>query len=274
MKLDSYYIGTVEVAFEPESIENLSRYQYEYQVLVTLDNYAQVSVRTIRGDKYGNTDDFEDVILEPGARVTVMFPRGEITMGIIVHGLRQYPLRQDVGLGKHWRNRFNQVVRYIDKDGNYSVTSDQGPFLNVKTDQINLDDSVGEQIILDKTNKTLFINANDFTIAIKGNVNMTVDKDSTVAITGNSNINVTGNAVIAITGDLTASAKNITATAQENATINCKELNATASGNAQVTAAKIMLNGDGGDVLTTTTMAVIDSIFGELSIGVPTVSAG
>ena len=48
----------------------------------------------------------------------------------------------------------------------------------------------------------------------------------------------------------------------------------TSSGKTSITASEIDLNGSGGAVLTTQSQPVIDSIFGEISVGVPTVKAG
>ena len=127
MNLPSYYFGMIDEVYAPDDVRNSSRYQYEYQVLVIGEDYASIPVRCIREDRYGSRDNFEDVILGVAAKVMVMFPRGDKSMGIIQHATRAYVAPQDPTLGVYWANRFNKVVRYIDKDGNYSVTSDAGP---------------------------------------------------------------------------------------------------------------------------------------------------
>jgi hypothetical protein len=262
-KLDSYYFGMIMEVFAPTAKENASKYQTEYQVLITADDYAQLPVRCIVKDMYGTRDDFEDIILTVGSKVMVCFPRGDRQVGIIQHGTRQYINPQDPKLGRHWRNRFNKIVRYIDKDGNYSVTSDQGPNLHVKVDKIVLDDSVGEQVILDKTAKTIFINCKDFTIDVKQNINMKVGKDSTVAIQGNSQITVQGNATVNITGDLIATAKNIDVTAQQSAKVKCKEGEITASGQLKLNGKKIIQNKEMSGMTTENShMGLIDLITG------------
>jgi phage gp45-like len=250
MRLDSYYFGIISKVLSPQDKDNASKYQYEYEVIITVDDYAQMPVRCIREDKYGTRDDFEDVVLEAGSKAMVMFPRGDRSLGVIMHSTRSYVVPQDPGLGRHWRNRFNKIVRYIDKNGNYSVTSDQGPNLHVKTNAIVLDDSVGEQIILDKDKKTIFINCKDFTIDVKGNVSMAVAQNSTVSIKGNSSLKVEGNATVDVTGDCSVTAKNLNASIKQSAKVKCKELEATATGNAKIKAAKITLNGESSGITT------------------------
>lgn len=53
-----------------------------------------------------------------------------------------------------------------------------------------------------------------------------------------------------------------------------KDLNLNMTGKVVVTGSEIDLNGSSGDVLTTATMEVIDTIFGTPSVGVSTVKAG
>lgn len=235
MKLNGYYFGTITNVYEPKDKINSSGYQYQYQVLITADEYAQLPCRCIRGDIFGTNDDFEDVVLEVGAKVMVMFPRGDSSLGIIQGGTRHYPAGQNASLGKHWRNRFNSIVRYIDKDGNYSVTSDSGPSFKLTKNTVELNDSVGEKIVLDKASKTITIDAKDLKINIKNAMSVTVSGD---------------------------------------VTLNCKNVDVTASNNATITAKEINLNGDMGEVLTTKTMPLVDNITGQPSIGVRNVKAG
>jgi hypothetical protein len=244
MRLDSYYFGMITNVYPPDSVDNVSKYQYEYQVLITGEDYAQIPTRCIRADLFGSRGDFEDVVLEVATKVMVLFPRGERSVGVIQSGTRNYVAPINGSLGKHWRNRFNKIVRYIDKDGNYSVTSDQGPNLSVKTDKIVIDDSSGNQIILDKASKTLFIKSGELKIDVSGNIALNVAKDSNVSVTGDCNVKVSGKAKIEVSGD------------------------------CEVKAATISLNGKGGKVLTTESDPIIDSIFGEPSTGVDTVKAG
>lgn len=232
MTLDSFYFGMIQAVYDPTKVENASKYQYEYQVVITVDDYASIPVRCIRADASGGHDNFDDLILEVGSKVMVRFPRGDRSLGIIECSTRNYVAPQNPALGVHWRNRFNKIVRYIDKDGNYSVTSDQGPNLHVKTDKVVLDDSVGEQIILDKASKTLFIKADEWKIDLTGNMTMNVAKNSTINVTGDVKVSVKGNAEVDVTGDAKVKAKNIEATAKMNAKVKAKliSLNGEVSG--------------------------------------------
>jgi hypothetical protein len=235
MKMGSYYFGMIQEVYAPTDMKNVSKYQYEYQVLVTGEDYATIPCRCVMRDLFGSNDDFDDIVHGLGDKVMVEFPRGDQSVGVIQHSTRNYVAPQNVALGKHWRTRFNQIVKYIDQNGNYSVTSDQGPNLQVNTSTIVLDDSVGDNIQIDKNAKTLTINANGW------------------------NVNVSGDANINVTGD---------------ANINGKDVNVTASGNAVVQGGSIQLNGSSGQVLTTVTDPIVDSIYGEPTQGVPTVQAG
>lgn len=102
---------------------------------------------------------------------------------------------------------------------------------------ILLQDAGGNIIKLDYKNNVLTINS-------VGKTNINTSSDQTETVGGNLTINVTGNADI------------------------------TASGNVVVQGAQINLNGSGGNVLTTKTDMVVDTIFGQPTVGVPTVTAG
>ena len=173
----------------------------------------------------------------------VQCPRGDASMGIIVHSTRAYVAPQNPALGVYWMNRYNKIVRYIDKDGNYSVTSDSGPTLKVNTDKIILDDSTGESITIDKAAQTITIAAKTWAVNITG--------DATVTVGGKMTANVTG--------DLTAM---------------CDKLTVTAKGIAEVKADEVHIQGEAGQVLTNMTDPVVDSIFGEPTMGVPKFKAG
>jgi len=233
--MHGYYFGMISEVYPPTDIRNVGKTQYEYQVVVTGDGYASIPCRCIRKDEFGSRDDFDDMIMQVSDKVMVKFPRGDRSLGVITESTRNYVVPQNPSLGRHWRRRFNKVVQYIDQNFNYSVTSDAGPNLQINTSTIILDDASGESITIDKTAKTITINANTFTV------------------------NVQGNATFQISGDADVKAANA---------------NVNASGNVVIQGGMIQLNGDSGQVLTTVTMDVIDSIYGEPSVGVPTVVAG
>ena len=52
------------------------------------------------------------------------------------------------------------------------------------------------------------------------------------------------------------------------------DCNIVVAGNAKIQAASISLNGTAGQILTTTTDPVVDSIYGQPTVGVPTVTSG
>lgn len=84
--------------------------------------------------------------------------------------------------------------------------------------------------------------------------------DLTITANGDTNITTQGKTTITSTGDIVANTQG--------------DANITASGNAVVQASQIELNGTAGQVLTNLTDPVIDTIFGEPTMGVPTVQAG
>lgn len=259
MKLDKFYFGKVTHIYAPNHPKNKSKYQYEYEVLITGDDYAQLPMRAIRNDEFGGLDDYSDEILSVGANVFVLFPRGDASIGIITGGGRFYPKAQDPALGKYYLKRFNKIEASIDKDYNYMVKSDSGPFLQVKTNKVVLDDSVGESVVLDKDKKTLFIDANKWVVHIKGDANITVD----------------GNLTATVAKSATVKAKDVSVTADASAKIKCKDLTAEASGNANIKASSISLNGQGSSITTEQShQNVIDLITGVPCVGVPTVKSG
>lgn len=235
MKLGEYYFGMISEVYPPTDIRNSGKSQYEYQVIMTGGGYASIPVRCIRKDEFGSRDDFDDLIMQVSDKVMIKFPRGDRSLGVITESTRNYIAPQNEAMGRHWRRRFNKVVQLIDKNFNYSVTSDAGPNLQVNTNKIILDDASGESITIDKAAKTITIAANTFTV------------------------NVQGNATFQITGD---------------ANVNAANANITASGNAVIKGGQVQLNGSSGMVLTTVTDPIVDSIYGEPTMGVNTVTAG
>lgn len=182
------FFGQVEAVFNPSDAQNSGKYQFEYQVLVTVDNYAQIPVRCIKMDPYGSYSNYEDAKLAPGYRVFVMFPRGDRSLGVIMGGSRQYnggP--QQASDGYYWRHRFNGVNQGVDLNGFWKVISDQGPFASVTTSQVILNDGATESIVLDKAAQTLTVNSNTLKVIVNG--------DATVQVGGNAQVTVTGKLV-------------------------------------------------------------------------------
>jgi hypothetical protein len=259
IKLDKFYFGKITEVYPPNHPNNKSKYQYEYQVLITGDDYAQLPTRAIKNDAYGMIDDYKDEILTKNTNVFVLFPRGDASMGVIMGGGRFTAKAQDPAKGKYYLHRFNKIEIGIDKDYNYMVKSDSGPYTKVNTNKIVLDDSVGENITLDKENKVLSIDANKWVVHIKGDANITID----------------GNLTATVAKDATIKAKNVNVTAEAAAKIKCKDLTAEASGNAKIKAKAISLNGEQSPITTEQShQGVIDLITGVPVIGVPTVKSG
>lgn len=255
----SMYFGVVVDIYPPTHKFNTFKHQYEYVVQVTGDDFCQFQVTAIRQDSSGNLDCFEDEILSIGDNVFIFFPRGDRSQGIITGGPRKFSKVQDPKLGKYYLKRFNTIETYIDKDGNWSVTSDKGPHAHVRTNNIELNDSVGEQILLDKDTKTITINTKEWVVNVKGNANIKID--------GNANLQVGGSANVKVGGSLTADVSG-------KASVKAAALDANIKGEAKVKASNITLNGQAGKVLTTMTDPVVDYITGVPSQGVPNVKSG
>ena len=88
--LPGFYFGMVTNVYSPKDKENASKYQHEYQVLVTGEDYSSIPCRCIRIDAAGSGDDFDDTILQVAAKVLVQFPRGDASLGIIIGSTRAY----------------------------------------------------------------------------------------------------------------------------------------------------------------------------------------
>lgn len=256
-KLNGLYFGTVEEVLSPDKAANSNKYQTEYRVVLTIDLYAQVPVVCVQMNQSGNSDEYEDVVLRRGARVLVMFPRGDRTFGIIVGALRGYKSPMDAALGAYRTIRFNQIVQTINKDREYLVQSDSGPNLKVSPTQVLLDDSEGQKITLDKTTKTLTIDANEWKVKILGNADVQVNGDVTVQ-SKTAKVNVQQNC------DIIAKTASITTTG---------ETKIKASGEVTVDGQNVTLNGDAGKVLTTKTQQFC-YVSGIKFIGVDNVKAG
>jgi hypothetical protein len=265
-QLPGLYFGTIINVLYPNHNRNYSKYQTEYIVTITVDYYSTLVVTAIKADSSGNYDNYEDEQLQPNDKVYVMFPRGDRAMGVIMGCIRSYHEPQDPAEGYYYSKRYNRITTDIDKLGNWSVTSDEGPNAQVNTNSVILDDSVGEKITLDRDAKTLTIDAGTWKVNVTG--------AATIDVKGNTTINVGGTANIKIEGAATVKAASLDANIEGQAKIKCKTLNAEAAGQAKIKAATISLNGEMGQVITTSTMPTWDLITGIPSVGVPNVKAG
>ena len=118
---------------------------------------------------------------------------------------------------------------------------------------ILIQDAGGNTIKLDYKNNQLTINS-------IGNTSITTAQNKTETVSGNDTLNVIGNKTETVNGNLTINVNG--------------NININSSGNTVVQASQITLNGSAGDVLTTTTDPVVDTIFGTPTTGVTTVKSG
>jgi hypothetical protein len=238
------YFGQVFEVISPNDQRNFYKHQYIYNVKLKLDLFSTVNYYCVKTDSYGSINNFKDVILDIGTKVFVSFLIDDSNFGIILGFSRFFSEQTDPSLGKHIKDRFNNVETFISKENNYSVKSlIGGTNLQINTDSIVLDDASQDKITIDKTNKKITIECQTWNVEVKGN----------------ATINVGGNAKI--------SAKNVDVTANGSTKLS-------SSGSTTVTASNITLNGGSGAVLTDTLNPVVDLITGVPSIGVKNVKSG
>src|SRR5271157_1226651 len=104
--MNGIYVGTIEKVYPPNDINNSNKYQYEYSLLVTGDNFSTIPCNhCIKSDDDGFNDDYEDKVLKPGASVLVAFPRIGSGAGIIMGAVRGYTTAMNPSLGNYWRKR-------------------------------------------------------------------------------------------------------------------------------------------------------------------------
>jgi hypothetical protein len=259
-ELDQLYYGTVEQVLPPGHALNVSKYQYEYIVLATCDLYSQMQCRCIRLDPYGSFNNFEDHTFEVGARVFVLFPRGNRTVGVILGGSRFYGPATDVSLGYHLKNRFNEIEQTYTKDGSWELESDDGPRMAVRKDRIEIDDSEGESIVLDKAAKRIEVKCKDWDVQVEGGCSITVKGAATIKAQS---------ADVQVEAECTVKAAEIKAEASGNVEIK-------AGGKAKVDGSSIELNGFLGQVMTTGPAGSQPRCYvtGIPFVGLPKVKAG
>jgi len=249
--------GIIQRVFPPGSPQNLNKYQYEYMVLATGDGYAQVPLHhALKADDYGAPDEFSDEVLEAGQKVLVACLR-DFSMPFILSAVRNSRKPTDAALGHHSRRRFNAIEVLVDKDKNYSVRSDSGPNVHVKTSSVILDDSAGERITLDRVAKVLTIESNELSVIVKGN------------------------ASVQVTGNVKLSAAQVDADVKGDCTVKAAKLKADISGSAEISAgskatvkAPLVDIGKGLAPVVTTLTHPVDYVTGIPIQGVPTVKAG
>lgn len=238
------YFGQVIEAIPPTDQRNFYKHQYIYSVSIKLDLFSTVNYFCVKADSYGSKVNFKDEVLDVGAKVFVSFLVEDLNFGIIMGSSRFFPTPTDTALGRHLKDRFNNIETFISKDNNYSVTSlIGGTNLQINTGSIVLDDASNDKITIDKANKKITIECQTWNVEVKGN--------ATINVGGSANI--------------TANDVNVTAKGSTKLK---------SSGSTTVTASNITLNGSSGAVLTDTLNPVVDLITGVPSVGVKNVKSG
>jgi hypothetical protein len=258
-------VGVVVKTYNIGSPENVSTDNVEYDVLAWQQNeggsataitYKHCTAST----SFGSIADFFEAKLrqieskttagitptpygQDGAIVLLLCLNGFSDTAIIIASLSN-PQRQStlVGSDLHLEGEYNGVNIKVNSDGSTSLV------FNGATDSYGVptDSSQGvttAQIATDGSFSVQHSGAS-FVMAKSGVV--------TITSTGNTVINAQGDSVV---------------NTQGKATI-------TSTGKTSITASEIDLNGTQGEVLTTFTDPVVDTIFGDPTVGVPTVLAG
>jgi hypothetical protein len=180
------YLGTVHTAIPPTDSRNYAKTQYEYVVGCT-DALFSTTIfnHCIRAESFGTADNFDDMVLRPGQRVLVHCLFGNKASPIIIGYIRASHLVQSSN-PKHLR--FNAIEQIFGADKSWTVKTDAGSKIQVHPERILIDDGGTESIILDRTKKTLTINAQDLTIKVKGNARVDVSGNSTINTKGETKI--------------------------------------------------------------------------------------
>lgn len=231
-------LATVTKVVKPEDIENRSQKQFEYDLLAFGEAGSRTALqRAVWMDQFADEDDYEYRTLRPGTRVVVALPKGEMLAPIIIGCLRSADYTQDPADGMNWTRRFQEIVTNINRFGEWSVTSDDGPNIRIEKQIVHLGDGEKQSVIIDKENKKITIDAGDF------------------------DVTVTGNATINVTGAVTLNCESADVIASKNITAKCKDLDVKASGKTKIKASKdveidgkkVKMNKGTGKVITTET---------------------
>lgn len=289
-------VGVITASYPASDPNNKSKLTTEYDVMVIEQNEDRGATtikyrNCLSAEGFGSIADFFEVALRPqkkkttkgnsintigqdGAIVLVMFLDGMSDKGVII-GCLTHPNRETTltDEGPYLEGEYNGVNIKVNKDGSSIFT------FNGATDNQGepLDDSQGTTILQVEKDGSIQVNHDAITFRLdrQGTATLTTKKDL--------DLNISGNVNIMVTGDVNVQCENATVKTNKAATVNVGsdakvdvggDLTATVSGTAKVKAKKITLNGEAGQVLTTESDKVIDSIFGEPTVGVPDVKAG
>lgn len=133
---------------------------------------------------------------------------------------------------------------------------------------ILIQDAGGNLIKLDYANNQLTINSIGTTkIDTSGDKSETVGSNDSLIVSGDKTETISGKLTINVSGDVSVQCNKAIVQASGDVSV-------TSGGTASIDATEITLNGSTGDILTTVTDPVVDTIFGIPTTGVTTVKSG
>jgi hypothetical protein len=167
-----------------------------------------------------------------------------IVVGTLIHPERTTTI---TSTAPQLSGEYNGVNVQIKNDGSCSLT------FKGATDSKGAPNGQGNTVFQIKADGSFEFNHSTVTISAEksGTLTVTSNKDTNITC-ANANVNASADAKIVAGG----------------------ECDVTASGNVVIQGSEIHLNGKRGQILTNITDPVIDSIFGEPTMGVPTVKSG
>lgn len=184
MRFYGVYLGTVTAVYDPTDSKNISKYQYEYSVSVTIDGFAQMPVNNcIQADKDGSVDNYEHQLLLPASLVLVTFPNnGDPSGGVIIGAIRSAKDKQKTvsGSKQQWLKRYNKFDLGVDQDETFKIQHDTGPKLEITKTKVTISDRDGEEIIIDKATKTLTLKAKTWKVEVTQNASIEVKGNATI----------------------------------------------------------------------------------------------
>jgi hypothetical protein len=238
--------GIVIKSYDTNDPQNVSGVAVEYDVL-TIDQSKDhgtsgvIYKKCLSVDGFGGLSDFMEAKLRPasdkkvikdaeignsdGAIVMLLCINGIEDRGVIIGSLKHpgRKTRLDKEAGLHLEGEYNGLNWKIDKDGALAVTfrsatdskgkaSDEksgGSNFKIEKDgSIELNDNNKEKIRIDKTNKTVTINAEkDISNTTEGNFNVTAKQSTNVTTTKDILMAASGNCKLTSQGDFTVEAQ-------------------------------------------------------------------
>jgi hypothetical protein len=251
MRSDPRFIGTffgiIQKVYPPSDSKNVSKHQYEYDVVITMEPYTQRTSRCIKNDpSCGSTVNFEDEVLDTGQRVFVVFPLADRTMGVIIGGSRSLLIgskEEDI----KWLKCFNLFEQKIDSDGVWTVKSYLDPLKQTVGGNISINNQkvrIGDNLTLSPIEDYIEFDGASGKITIKaGTWEVSVLKGANITVIGDINVKC-NNANIQATGTVDVKAQTINATALNS-------INLKSASSINIDSASIVLNKGAGQVLTT-----------------------